>query len=120
MKILQIANRLYGKGLFIIIPFITILLGVLQLVYNNNNQIVIVAVFILSATSAMFAYFYIKENKQNIVYFLVQINNLYYMLFICIATRINISNRVGVIFISFGIFLLFFILQFNYKYKNKC
>lgn len=118
MNLLQKVNRIYGKHLFILVPFMTVLLGGLQLIFNISNQIIIVAVFILSVTSAMFTFLYVKEKKQNIIYFLIQINNFYYMSFMFIASRVNINDKAGVLFISFGVLFLFFILQLNSKYKK--
>lgn len=119
MKALEKANYIYGKYLFILIPAVTISMMIWELFANIGNEMGIIANIILGITSILFAYLYIKGGKRNITFFLIQIMEFYYTVFLFISRRIVIKDIYGVIFVCIGIFLLFFILGFNKKHKNN-
>lgn len=119
MKILQKANNIYRKYFCVIVPMVTIMFAVLEYVFGSGTPIKRTSSLVIALAAGGFAYWYISGGKRNITLFLAQIYELYYILFLFVARVTNASDFVWFIFISIGLFMLFFILTFNVKYKHR-
>lgn len=119
MKILQKANSVYAKHLYIIVPAITILIGVLEFIFGGTTSLKMTSCLVIAGASGLFAYMYIKGGKKNITLFLAQIYELYYILFLFIARVTNMNDFFWMIFICISLFGLFFILTVNMTVRPK-
>ncbi len=119
MKMIQKANNIYGKYFCVIVPMVTIFFAVLEYIFGSGAPIKKISSLVIALAAGGFAYWYISGGKKNITLFLAQMYELYYILFLFIARVTNASDFVWFIFISIGLFMLFFILIFNMKYRHS-
>ncbi len=119
MKILQKMNNIYGKYFCVIVPMVTVLFAVLEYVFGSGTPIKKTSSLVIALAAGWFAYRYISGGKKNITLFLAQIYELYYILFLFVARVTDASDFVWFIFISIGLFMVFFILTFNMRYRHR-
>lgn len=119
MKILNKINELYGKYLYVIIPFITLILAVIEVVYeiNYGDIMHILANIIMGVVSLAFFGFYLMSGKQRISYCLIELYLFSYTVFLSLDNHLHFSDIVWIIFLPCAIFCMFFIIFFSKKSK---
>ena len=117
MNILNRINVLYGKYLYVIIPSLTVILAVLELVYeiNNGDIMLILANIFMGFVSLAFFRFYLMSGKQRIGYCLIELYLFFYTVFLALDNHLGFSDIVWMVFLPCAIFCLFFIIIFNRK-----
>lgn len=119
MKILEKLNLIYGKFLYLIVPGLTVGIAILAILDNRDTSILnSVANIVMGFISISFLGFYMMSQKQNIVYFLIEIYLFYYTTFLFVANKMKFGDFAWIIFICTAIFGLFFILFLNRNYKK--
>ena len=115
MNKLEKANKIYADNLYLIVPTLTILISMYELIAGSNTSIKAMACIAIPLSMIYLSYLYIKGNKTSITLFLAQVYEFCYITFLCIARITHASDLVWQIFIFIVIFALFFIIGFRLR-----
>lgn len=120
MNILKKINELYGKYLYAIIPFITLLIAGIEVVYeiSHGDLMHVVANIAMGFVSLSFCGFYLMSGKKKISYCLIELYLFIYTVFLALDNHLHFSGIVWMIFLSCAILSLFFIVFLNRKAKQ--
>lgn len=121
MKILNKMNDIYSKYLYAIIPVITLVLAIVEVVYeiNHGDIMHILANVFMGFVSLSFYGFYLMSGKQRIGYCLIELYLFSYTVFLAIDNHFHFSNMVWMIFLPCAIFCMFFIIFFTRKENDR-
>lgn len=119
MKILHRVNVFYGKYLHAVIPSITVILAVFEVVYeiNYGDIMHILANIFMGFVSLSFYGFYLMSEKQRIGYCLIELYLFAYTVFLALDNHVHFVDIVWMIFLPCAIFSMFFIIFFNKSKK---
>ena len=117
MKILNKINDVYGKYLYAIIPFITLILASIEVVYeiNYGDIVHILANIFMGFVSLSFCGFYLMSEKRRIGYCLIELYLFVYTVFLALDNHLHFSDITWMIFLPCAIFCMFFIVFFTKK-----
>ena len=118
MKLLEKANRLYGKHLYLIVPSISILIAFMEIILGKNDFLHIIAYIMMGFVSLSFLGFYAMSGKRNIVFFLIELYMFFYISFLSLSRKLAFNDLIWQIFICTAVFVFVFILALNKKYKE--
>lgn len=118
MKILEKANRFYGKHLYLIVPSISILIALMEIIIMKNDFLHIVAYIVMGFVSLSFLGFYVMSGKRNIVYFLIELYMFYYSSFLSLSGKLAPNDLIWQVFVCTAVLGMIFILVFKKFYKE--
>lgn len=119
MKIMNKINELYGKYLYAIIPFITLIIAGIEVVYeiSHGDIMHIVANLSMGFVSLAFCGFYLMSGKQKTGYCLIELYLFLYTVFLALDNHFHFSDIVWIIFLPCAMFSMFFIIFINRRAK---
>jgi hypothetical protein len=117
MNVLKRINEFYGKYLYAIIPAITLILAIFEVVYeiSHGDFMHILAYIFMGFVSLSFCGFYLMSGKQRISYCLIELWLFLYTVFLSLDNHLHFNDIVWIVFLPCAIICLLFIVFFNRK-----
>ena len=115
MNALKKLNEIYGKYLFAVIPAVTLILAICEVLYeiSHGDVMHIVAYILMGFVSISFCGFYLMSGKQKISYCLIELWLFVYTVFLTLDNHLHFSDIMWIVFLPCAILCLIFIILFN-------
>ena len=117
MRMLNKINDFYSKYLYIIIPLITLMIAISEVLYeiNYGDMMHILANIFMGFVSLSFWGFYLMSDKRRIGYCLIQLYLFFYTVFLAMDNHMHFNDIICMVFLPCTTFCAFFIIFFNMK-----
>ncbi len=121
MQILNKINSFYGKYLYMLVPFITLIIALMEVLFElkNGDMMHILANVIMGGISLSFLGFYLMANKRRIGYCLIELYLFCYTIFLAIDNHMHFRDIVWLVFLPCAILGAFLIILFTRKEQVK-
>ena len=117
MDILKKLNELYGKYLYAIVPSLTLIIAVIEIInVIRRGEIMRISAFaMMGFVSLAFCGFYLMSQKKRASYCLIEIWLFLYTVFLMLDDHMHFGNIAWIIFLPLAISVMIFIVLFNRK-----